>query len=256
MTRPWAIVRAVPASFVDALAAAPPDPPLDAARASAQQTAYAAALAGLGVELVALEADEACPDCCFVEDTAVVLGDAALVTRPGAPTRRAEVPAVAAALAARLEIHRMDPPATLDGGDCMRVGRTIFVGRSGRTNGAGIDRLAEVAAPRGFTVVPVAMPPGVLHLKTVCSPLPGERVLLAPGTLSPETFAPARVLLVPAAEAHAANVVAIGDRVLVAAGAPGTAALLEEAGLGVVAVDTSELRRADAALTCLSIVVG
>lgn len=255
MTRPWAIVRAVPTSFVGALAAEPPDPPLDAARASAQQTAYAAALAGLGVELVSLEADEACPDCCFVEDIAVVVADAALVTRPGAPSRRAEVTAVAAALAGRLELHRMEPPATLDGGDCMRVGRTIFVGRSERTNAAGIDRLAEVAGPRGLTVVPVDMPPGVLHLKTVCSPLSGERVLLAPDTIPPATFAPARVLLVPPTEAHAANVVTIDEHALVAADAPATAALLAAAGLRPVAVDTSELRRADAALTCLSIVV-
>jgi len=249
----WALVRAVPASFERALSAAPPDPPIDLARARAQHADYVAALAAAGADVTALAADDACPDCCFVEDAAVVIGDAALVTRPGAPSRRAEVDAVASALAAHVEIHRMESPATLDGGDCLRLGRTIYVGQSTRTNREGIESLAAFARKRGVEVVAVAMPAGVLHLKSVCSPLSGDLVLLAPDTIPPATFRAARVILTPPIEAHASNAVAVGETVLVAAGAPATRDLLEAAGLRVIPLDTSEMRKADAALTCLSI---
>lgn len=251
---PWAIVRSVPASFAHALRAEPPEPPIDVARARAQHADYVRALAAAGVEVVAVAADEACPDCCFIEDVAVLLGDVALVTCPGAPSRRGEVDPVAAALATRLEVVRMSAPATLDGGDCLRIGSTIYVGRSSRSNREGIARLAEEAGARGLAVVPVDMPPGVLHLKSVCSPLGEDTVLVAEGGIPPATFAGARVLVAPAAERHAANAVVVGGIALVAAGAPATHALVDAAGLSPVPVDTSELRKADGALTCLSIV--
>ena len=252
----WAVVRSVPASFAQALCAEPPEPPIDVARARAQHADYVRALAAAGLEVVAIAADEACPDCCFVEDVAVLLGDAALATCPGAPSRRGEVDPVAAALAKRLEVIRMAAPATLDGGDCLRLGRTIYVGRSSRSNREGIAALAEQAGARGLAVVPVDMPAGVLHLKSVCSPLGEDTVLVAEGSIPPATFAGARVLVAPAAQRHAANAVAVGRIALVAAGAPGTAALVEAAGFSPVPVDTSELRKADGALTCLSIVAG
>ncbi len=255
LARSWAIVRAVPASFERALRAGPPEP-LDVGQARAQHAAYVAALARCGVEIGAVAADEACPDCCFVEDAAVLVGDAALITRPGAPSRRAEVEPVAAALAGRVDILRMEAPATLDGGDCLRAGRTFYVGLSARTNRAGIERLAEIAAPRGLAVVPVRLPAGVLHLKSVCSPLTEDTVLLAEGSIPPATFAGARAILVPAREGFAANAVALGDIALVAAGAPAAERLVEAAGLRALPIDTSELRKADGALTCLSIVGG
>lgn len=250
----WAIVRSVPASFARALSAEPPRSPIDVARARAQHADYLAALAGAGVELVEVATDEDCPDCCFVEDVAVVVEGTALVTRPGAPSRRAEVDPVAAALATRLEVVRMEAPATLDGGDCLRLGRTIYVGRSQRTSSDGIARLAEVAGARGLVVVPVELAPGFLHLKSFCSALGDDAVLLAEGTISAAVFAGARVIQVPAGERHASNAVAVGGIALVAAGAPASRALVEAAGFSAVPVDTSELRKADGALTCLSIV--
>ena len=252
--RPWAIVRSVPASFSSALSIEPPDPPIDVGRARAQHADYVRALAAAGVNIVEVAADEACPDCCFVEDVAVLLGDAALVTCPGALSRRGEVGPVAAALAARMEVVRMVAPATVDGGDCLRLGSTIYVGRSSRSNRDGIAALAEEAGGRGISVVAVNMPPGVLHFKTFCSPLGDDTVLVAEGTIPPATFAGARVLVAPAAEQHAGNAVAVGRTVLVAAGAPATRALVEAAGFTAVPVNTSELRKADGALTCLSIV--
>ncbi len=253
---PLALVREVSRSFASAISAVPPDPRIDVTRARAQHEAYAAALAGLGLEVVRLPADEACPDCCFVEDTVVVGDDVAVLTRPGAPSRRGEVDVVAAALAARVELFRMDQPATLDGGDVLRLGKTFYVGMSERSNSAGVAYLRDVFGPRGYSVVPVAMPPGVLHLKTVCSPLSDDLVLVAEGTLPAGTFGPAHTLVVPRSEAPAANAVAFGRAALVASDGPLTAALVAASGFRVVPVDTSKLRKADGALTCLSVLVG
>lgn len=249
------LTRAMADSFAAALAAVPPDPPIDVARARAQHAAYRAALAALGARVIVLDADEECPDCCFVEDTAVIAGGVALITRPGAPSRRGEVDAVARALAPLIEVATMTAPATLDGGDCLRLGRTLYVGRSARTNAAGVARAAEVFEARGLRVVPVTLPADVLHLKCVCAPLGDDRVLLAEGTLSAEVFAGADVVWVPRAEAYAANAVAIDDGVIVADGFPRTRAALEAAGFTVHAVATTEVRKADGSLTCLSLLI-
>jgi dimethylargininase len=250
-----ALMRAVPSSFVDALASARPASPIDVALAREQHAEYRAALEAIGVDVTTLDPDEACPDCCFVEDTAVVAEGLALITRPGALSRRAETEAVLAALAPALEIATTLAPATLDGGDCMRIGRTFYVGRSTRTNAAGIARLAEVFAPRGLRVVPLELPPGVLHLKCVCSPLGGDRVLLAEESLPRAMFPGADVVWAPASEAYASNVVAMGAHVLVAAEYPRTRDVLESAGFAAHPVRTSEVRKADGSLTCQSILL-
>jgi dimethylargininase len=253
--QPIAITRGVPASFAQALAAVPPPEPIDVAVARAQHEAYRAALAELGARVVVLDADEAHPDCVFVEDTAVIAAGLAVITRPGAPSRRGEVDAVAAALADLATVVRMDAPATLDGGDCLRLGRTIYVGRSARTNEAGVAALEAAFELLGVRVVPVAMPADVLHLKCVCSPLGDDRVLLARGTIPAETFAGAHVIWVPPDERYAANAVAVGDGVIIADGFPATRELLERAGLRTIAVACSEVRKADGSLTCQSLVL-
>jgi dimethylargininase len=249
-----AFVRGVSEGFANALAATPTA--IDAAIARRQHAGYRAALAAAGCEIIDIASDAALPDCCFVEDTAVVAGACVVLTRPGAPSRRGEVDAVAAAIAARrsdLALVRMAAPATLDGGDCLRLGTTIYVGRSARTNGDGVRGLAEAA--RGFTVVAVELPPSVLHLKCVCAPLGDDRVLLARGTLPAATFRGADVVWVPEAEAYAANAVAVGTVVLAAAGFPRTHEALDDAGFEVLPVDASEMRKADGSLTCLSVLV-
>lgn len=250
-----ALTRAIPASFVDALAAVRPEPPIDVALARRQHAAYRAALTALGARVILLDADLAWPDACFIEDTAVVAGGLALITRPGAPSRRAEGAAVAAALAAWMDEVDMAAPATLDGGDCLLLGRTLYVGRSGRTNAAGLARAAEVFAPRGLRVVAVELPAGVLHLKCVCAPLGDDRVLLARGTVPAAVFAGVDPVWVPADEAYAANAVAVGGGIIVSEGFPRTREALERAGFAVHAVPTTEVRKADGSLTCLSILV-
>ena len=247
-----ALLRGVPDSFADALSAAPREIAIDVQLARAQHAAYRAALEASGAVVLELPADERFPDCVFVEDTAVIAGGAALIARPGAPSRRGETEAVAAALARHLELARLEAPATLDGGDCMRLGRTIYIGRSARTNAAGIARAEAALAPRGFRIVAVELPPGVLHLKCVCSPLGDDRVLLAEGTLPAGLF-DAGIVWVPAEEQYAANAVAVGDHVIAAAEYPRTLAALAAAGLRVHPVPTSEVRKADGSLTCQSI---
>jgi dimethylargininase len=161
---------------------------------------------------------------------------------------------VAAVLSQHTPLLRLSD-GTLDGGDCLRLGKRLFVGRTARTNDAGIAALAAALAKHAVDVVPVDVPHGVLHLKCVCSPLDHERMLLAEGTLDPRLFGSARVLLVPAAESYAANVVAHGPRVLVPEGFPRTRELLERAGFAAHAIDNRELRKADSALTCLSVIM-
>jgi dimethylargininase len=250
-----ALTRHVPSSFAHALAAAVPDAPIDVAQARAQHAGYRAALASLGLEVRVLDADDAHPDCCFVEDTAVVAAGVALVTHPGAPSRRGEVGPVAAALAELgVTIARVEAPATLDGGDCMRVGSTLYVGRSARTNAAGIARLAEVFEPRGLRVVAIELPPGVLHLKCACAPL-GDDAITHAVPLPREPFRGLSLVAIPEVESYAANVLAIGRRVIVPAGFARTADLLARAGYEPVPLATTELRKADGALTCLSIII-
>ncbi|HUJ28634.1 MAG TPA: arginine deiminase family protein [Myxococcales bacterium] len=248
-----ALLRSIPDSFVRAIAAIRPEPPIDPVLARVQHAAYRAALeaCGAGIEIIA--ADEDCPDCCFVEDTAVVAGGAALIARSGAPSRRAEAPAVAKALQRLgLRLVQMTAPGTLDGGDCMQVGGTIYVGRSARTNAEGIAQLAR-ALPQ-LRLVPVELPAGVLHLKCVCSPLGSDRIALAEDSIPAATF-DAGIVWIPAAERYASNVVAVGAHAVVAEGHPRTQAALARAGFTVHPVPVSEVRKADGSLTCQSILV-
>jgi dimethylargininase len=245
-----ALVRSIPQSFGRALSAVPPEPPIDVELARAQHEAYRAALAACGAQVDVLAADDGFPDCCFVEDTAVVDGEVALITRPGAPSRRGEVEAVAATLSCSHQVVRMEAPATLDGGDCLRTGDAFYVSSSSRTNDAGIAALAR-AFPH-LRVVTVEMPPGILHLKCVCSPLGDGRIALAVDSIPARTFA-AEVVWISAAETYAANLVAIGRNLIIAEGYPLAAEALSRAGFYVLPVPCSEVRKADGSLTCQSI---
>lgn len=245
-----ALIRDVSPAFADALSANPQ--PIDVALARQHHAAYRAALEACGATVLRVAGDAFHPDCCFVEDTAVVIGGRALITRPGAPSRRGETDAIEEALReAGFDIATMFEPATLDGGDCLRLGSTIYVGRSARTNAEGIAALA--AAFPDMTVTALDLPPNVLHLKCVVSPLDHERVLLADGTLAHAVFPHA--VIVPAAETYAANCVAIDGHAIVADGFPATREAIERAGLVVHLVPTSEVRKADGSLTCQSILL-
>lgn len=250
-----AITRGISSSFARALVQHAPASPIDVEAARRQHRAYVEALRTLGFGVIELPADDRFPDGCFVEDCAVVHEGRALLTRPGAPSRRGEPETLRAALSG-LDgidtIETMDAPATLEGGDCLRIGPRLYVGLGARTNAEGLACARAVFGPAGLEVIGVPIGE-LLHLKCVCSsPGPGH-VLIAEGALAPATFAGVVAITVRRAEAHAANCVAAGGTVLIPAGCPVTASALEAAGYRVSTVDNEQIRRADGALTCLSI---
>jgi len=189
----------------------------------------------------------------FVEDTAVILGNRAVIARSGAESRRGETPGTEAVLTnPGLRIDRIQEPGTLDGGDVLRVGTTLYVGRSSRTNAEGVRQLRALAAEEGYTVVAVPVK-GALHLKSAVTALPDGTVIGNPEHIDASVFD--RFLAVPE-PAGVAVVVLAPDAVLLSAAAPQTAALLTDLGYRVVTVDISEFEKLEGCVTCLSILVG
>ena len=226
--------------------------PIDFARAVAQHDAYCDALSRLGLRVVRLPADPACPDCCFIEDTAVVLDELAVIASPTPPSRQPEVPPVASALAAFRELARLPDGAHLEGGDVLRLGRSLYVGLSSRTNQAGIVALAHAVEPFGYRVVPVPVS-GCLHLKTAVSAIGDEAVLANPDWIDLDLFADVAVLPVHAREPFAANVLRARGVLIVHAGHARTLDLLDRYGFAVQPLDMSEFEKAEAGVTCKSI---
>ncbi len=246
-----AMVRAVSPRLAQGLRTFRDRSPIDLERARCQHRAYQRVLRDLDVEVVTAPPANQHPDGVFVEDAVVVVDDLAVLTRPGAPERRAEPDALGPVLAARgYRLERVTAPARLDGGDVLVVDDLVYVGVGARTDRAGAEALAEALAGIGRRVVPVAVP-GALHLKTAVTALPDGTLVGLPDRIEAEAFSPRTVL--PAAEPEGANLLPVNGRVLVSATAPGTAALLAERGLEVIPVEIDEFERAEAGLTCLSV---
>ena len=221
-------------------------------RAVSQHAAYATLLRELGLAVLEIPADPVLPDCCFVEDVAVVLDGLAVLTRPGAGSRRGEVAAVEEVLARFRPLAHVEPPATLEGGDVLAVGRTLFVGRSPRTNAAGTDRLRALAEPLGYRVVTVPVI-GCLHLKSAVTALDDERVLANAGWIDPTPFRGLEIVPVAPEEPAAANVLRVGGVVVAHPGFPRTLERVVALGYDVRPLDVSEFLKAEAALTCKSL---
>jgi dimethylargininase len=226
--------------------------PVDVALARAQHAGYADALAVSGWMIGQAPAAEDCPDSVFIEDTLVVCEDLAVLARPGAEARRAEVPGVAGLVRSLgLRTDRIREPGTLDGGDVLQAGRTVYAGRGGRTNGAGIRQLRALLTPLGRTVIAVPLS-NVLHLKSAVTALPDGTFLLRPQLVPAELFPAAR----PVEEEAGCHVVPLGgDRVLIAASAPRTAEFLYDLGFTPVVVDISEFEKLEGCVTCLSVLL-
>ncbi len=246
-----AFVRPVPASFGDALRADPV--PLDVERARVQHAAYVAALRAAGVEVVELAAADGLPDSVFVEDPVLALGQAVVRLRPGAPSRRPEGAGLVEAVAGNGPVYELDDPhATVDGGDVMRAGEHLLVGRSRRTSGAGAASLGRIAATVGLTLVEVAVDRG-LHLKSAVTVAAPGLAVVDPGALSPAAIAAVGLEVLEVDEPLGANVLCLGAVTLVSAAAPRTAAALRARGVRVVELVLDELHKADGALTCCSV---
>jgi dihydropteroate synthase len=226
--------------------------PIDAAVAAEQHRAYCDALRSCGAEVVTLPRVDGLPDSVFVEDTAIVLDGLAVLTRPGVESRRAEVEIVEPEVARlRRKVVRIEAPATLEGGDVMRVGRTLFVGLSSRTNWEGLTALRELVAPHGYRVYPVELY-DCLHLKTGCTALNNRMILANPDMVDVESFG-CEVLPVDEAEPFAANVLRVGNSLLVGEEFPRTARMLADRGFDVRRVNFSEFAKAEGGLTCMSL---
>ncbi len=227
--------------------------PIDLERARQQHDGYCRALAGHGLSVHALPPADDLPDAVFVEDTAIVLDEVAVITRPGAASRRPEVEATAEALAAWRERVWLTAPATLDGGDVIVAGRTLYVGASGRSNETGRNQLAAAVEPYGYRVRPVAMT-GCLHLKSAATLVADGLLLANPRWLNLEAFEGLEHIPVSPDEPHAANTVRLPGGVLLPDAFPRTRARLESAGLATCAVAADELARAEGGVSCQSII--
>ena len=231
--------------------------PIDAARAATQHGAYEQALADVGLEIVRLPDLPEDPDAVFVEDTALILDGHAIITRPGAPSRIGETSSTAGGLAGHFQLHHVTH-GFLDGGDVMLIGRTLYVGLSTRTDADGIAALRALAQPIGYSVMQAALG-DCLHLKTGATfagpDKTGEPILLFnPRAIDPAQFKDVRPLPTADDEPAAANCLRVGDRVILPAGNPNTASILRDRGFDVVEVDVSELQKAEAGVTCMSLV--
>lgn len=247
-----ALTRAVSSSLTDCVLTHVSRTPIDLERARRQHHEYEQALVRLGCRIHQLDEEPALPDAVFVEDVAVVLDELAIVTRPGATTRRGEVESVAAVLADYRPMTRLSGPATLDGGDVLRIGRTLYVGIGGRTSAAGASQLADAVRVFGYEVCPVDVH-GALHLKTAVT-LVGEALLLMnPAWLDAGPFAGFDRIGVAPDEPFAANALRVGDRVIYPSAFPRTRDRLARHGVELLEVDVSELAKAEGGVTCCSL---
>jgi dimethylargininase len=228
--------------------------PIDIGVARAQHNAYERLLASLGCSIVLLPEQPELPDAVFVEDTAVVLTELAIITRPGAPSRRPEVPSVATALARHRRLVHIEAPGTIDGGDVLVAGKEVFIGQTGRSNGHAIEQVARALHPLGYAVrgVPVS---GCLHLKsaaTLCGP---NTLLVNPAWVDPALFRGKGIIDVDPLEPHAANALLLDGGIIYPSSFPRTRERLLSRGLTVREIDLSELAKAEGAVTCCSLIV-
>ena len=249
-----AITRAVSASINDCELTHVSRIPIDVERAREQHRAYESCLALLGCEVRQIPVDDRYSDAVFIEDTAIVLDELAVLTRPGAESRRGEVDAVADVLRDYRAVARIDPPGTLDGGDVLRLDRVIYAGRTPRTNDRGIDNLREIVKPYGYSVIAVAVD-GCLHLKSAVTRVAGDALLMNRDWVSLALFKDWRIIDVDESEPAAANALRIGDSVIFPEELARTQRRLEAHGFDVRPVPASELAKAEGGVTCCSLIV-
>lgn len=229
-----------------------PRTPIDIARASEQHAAYERALEQLGCKVHRLPAGPDMPDSVFIEDTAVVLDEIALIMRPGAASRRGETAEVEEWLKHQRLLGRIEPPGTMDGGDLLAVGRAMYVGASSRTNAEGIEQLRRLVEYFGYALRVVEVHGG-LHLKSAVTAVSDDTLLINPRWAPAESFAGFKLLDVSPEEPAAANIVRVGSRLLYSAAFPLTLERLTRRGCDVMTVDVSEIAKAEGAVTCCSV---
>ena len=248
-----AITRPVSRSINNCALSFHPRQPIDAAKASAQHRAYQDCLSALGVQVVSLAAEPDLPDAVFVEDPAVIVDEVAIISIMGAPSRRPEAQSLAVALSHYRPIKKLTGPATLEGGDVMRIGRSVFVGLSQRTNRDGFGQLSEILRAYDYQLQAINVG-GCLHLKSACSYIGNNSILINRSLVDPKPFGGFELIDVADEEPAGANALLVEDVVIMPASFPKTRALLERRGLCVRTIDLSELQKAEAGVTCTSLI--
>ena len=229
--------------------------PVDYETALAQHDAYEQFFRDNNCRVISLPAEESLPDSVFVEDTAVVFDEIAVLMSPGVESRVREIGLITPVLAKyKSNLIGIRPPALIDGGDVLAVGKTVFVGHSTRTNTYGIETLASILKPFDYKVVPVAVD-GCLHLKSACTALDESTLLLNPERLDARDFPGFKIVEISEQEPFGANTLRLGNKILMQF-EPGmvTAAIVRRAGFKISGIDVSEFRKAEGLLTCLSLV--
>ena len=256
-----ALARAIPDSYSNAMANYFGTGPTDLDLARKQHSIYCKTLEDAGLEVIILDADNKHPDCVFVEDQAIVIDGYVLLPIPGHPSRVAEQPPIAEFLSEQYEsdkIQRMGADCKMDGGDILRLGDLFFVGRSSRTNDAGIAVLRELVEGLGHELRVIDMPAQALHLTSVSS-APTDKIIFTPeGYLSEQDFGQlpddCQIKWMPHEEVYGCNTIGLDNgQVIVAKGYPTVLSMVEELGLKPIVIDMSQIRAADGSLTCLSI---
>jgi len=227
--------------------------PIDYKRACAQHEQFEDALRSLGMDVISLEAEADLPDSVFVEDVALVLDECAIMLNPGAPPRRPEVASVEQALAPYRDIFRILPTGTVDGGDILRVGKTIYVGLSGRSTDNAIGQLKAILEPRGYQVRAVSVT-SCLHLKSAVTQVGEDTLLINPQWVSKGDFQGMYFIEIDPSEPYAANAVLVNSTIIYPSSFPKTRAKLEGVGINLLLVDADELAKAEGAVTCCSLI--
>jgi dimethylargininase len=227
--------------------------PINLDRARAQHADYEKCLADLGCRVISLPAEPELPDSTFVEDTALVLDELAIILRPGAASRRPETASIAKALASYRQFSYIEGPGAIDGGDVLRIGKSIFVGLSYRSNAAGIEQLAAIVRPFGYSVAGVRLE-GCLHLKSGVTQVAPDALLINRAYVDADVLPKTELIDVDATEPSGANALRIAASVVYPAAFPRTLERLQERNLSVRIVDASELAKAEAGVTCCSLI--
>lgn len=227
--------------------------PLDISLAIRQHAVYCEMLRRYGVSIIELSANQQYPDSVFVEDNAVVVDEIAIICRMGTESRRGEETAIQVELAKYRKTIQLKSPATLEGGDVLKMRKTIFVGESARTNAAGIKALSDILSPFGYRIIPVRIS-GCLHLKSACTALDDSTIIANTQWFDTIPFRDYKILPVPEDEPGAANVLQINNVVCLSESFPKTTRLVREAGYRVETINISELLKAESGLTCSSII--
>ena len=253
-TTPVAITRPISNSIIECELTHLSRSPIDIRKARAEHSAYEQALIDLGYLVKQLPEADDLPDGVFVEDCAIVLPEVAILTRPGAASRRPELTTVKPVLSEYRKLAFITAPATMDGGDVLVAGKTIFVGLSQRTNDKGLSQFSGIVTPLGYKVIGIPLTK-CLHLKTAVTCLTADHLLLNPKWVGADLFDDYRITKIHPDEPFAANVLSIDNRVICSESCPKTAQIIKDSGFEVVHVDQSELAKAEAGLTCCSILI-